>query len=116
MGGWLSNMFSLMLLVALLGGCATHFGQGWSREDTLRQAAVTGLIYYDLQVQTPKYLDEGREMNPFISKSNLDAYTIGAMSAHALASASLKPKYRKMWQLLIILTQGLVITHNFTVD
>lgn len=118
----------LVSAMIALSGCATHFGEGWSKSDTIRQATVTGVIYYDLGVQTPKYttgeqyhapdgaIGAYHETNGMISEGNRKAYMAGAILGHALISACLKPKYRKYWQYGWIIIQGIQIMENHKLE
>lgn len=105
-----------IVVIFVLTGCAGRLGEGWNRADTVRQVLVTGAIYYDLQIQTPTYLQNDTELNPIITEDNLNAYTAACIVGHAAISASLKPKQRKWWQWFWITAQGITIVHNFGME
>lgn len=114
-------MKKLLICMALMTcSCANivadKWGEDWSTADTVRQVAVTGLIYYDLQMQTPQYLREDREMNPLITEGNLNAYTAASMICHGTIAAGLKPKYRKAFQWFWIIAQAFTVGRNFAVS
>lgn len=107
------------IIAILICSCAPHFGHRWSAGDTARQVVFTGLVAYDLMVQTPDYLDDGTEQNPVIEslgKENLIFYAIGSVALHTVIGAALDPFYRRMWQYGWIVGEGATIYHNWRVE
>ncbi len=112
----LNKVIACCIIATQISGCATI---QWSKADTARQLAVTGLIGIDW-VQTRNNANnnwEGiRELNPILgSKPNtttVDLFMFGAIAGHFAISLVLTPKYRKYWQMFWIGVETCAVVNN----
>ena len=104
-------ILTLLLLSLLSSGCA-H----WSKGDTVRQLAITGLIAIDC-VQTHSFVSNGySELNPLLgshpSSSEIYAWSAtGALLAWGI-SALLPPKWRAGFQYILLGAEGYNVIRN----
>lgn len=110
-----------VIVCLMLAGCATHFGQGWSKADTAREIIWEGLHVVDWG-QTryiAKHPDKFYEINPLIGKhpstSKVDIYMAGTTLLHPVVSGYLKPEYRKWFQYITIGISGGCVINNASI-
>lgn len=89
----------------------------WTKEDTLRQCALTTLICIDwLQTQEIVKQDHN-EMNPFLgqhpSMSRVNLMIGGAIVISFLAAKYLPTKYRRWFQYIVIGAESGMIYNNY---
>jgi hypothetical protein len=108
--------YAIVFICLLLCSCA-H----WSDNDTMRQLAITGVIAIDCS-QTHKIVDDPHrvELNPIVgpNPSHQEAYAwcaVGALATYGIA-AILPPKWRKRFQLAVMIIEGGVVTRNAIVE
>ena len=110
------DLLMVLFIVCSLIGCG-HIDP-WTKGDTQRQIAITGLMAVDCYQTTQiRYHDDMVEMNPFMSDNPSDkeaityfavAYTLGTVTAYILPA-----KWRKYFQTGWILVEGIVVGRNF---
>jgi hypothetical protein len=100
---------------ALLSGCAN-----WTTHDTYREAAALSLLAVDYgQTRTiAKNPDQWYEQNPILgehpSVAEVNRYFALAAIGHVAASATLPPKWRKVWQYVTIGVEAAAVGHNIS--
>ena len=106
----------LAVIALLLSGCA-----GWTRDDTYRHAALTGLMAVDY-AQTMKIAREPEkywERNPILGKHPSEAdVTMYFASAYAIKTGvamALPPEYRKWWQYSMIAASAGCVGWNLSI-
>jgi hypothetical protein len=110
----------IIISIIILTGCASHYGEGWSKADTYRQSAYTALHVADWG-QT-RYIashpDEYYEVNPVLGKhpdtAAVDTWMASTLAAHWLIAPALKPKYRKWFQYVAIGVEGACVLNNLS--
>lgn len=109
----------LILLIAFMFiGCTSHPFEGWSREDTYRQAAFTALHGIDW-AQTREIAQDDRfyEGNPIMgaapSLSGVDMFMGIFLVIGLMLPALLKPCYRDKAQYVMMSVKAGVIVHNY---
>jgi hypothetical protein len=102
------------LSILLCIGCSS-VGRDWSRADTTRQSVLIVLSIVDWG-QTRDILSspEYKELNPFISSSNVDWYFPVSIAAHTAVSYLLSPEARKTWQELGLIVQIGCVMNNYS--
>jgi len=113
-----------MLLIAILftTGCASH--DPWTRKDTYRHAAMTGLMIIDWRQtrQIADNPDEYYEAGPakwFIGEhpttSEVDWYFGLSWLFKTQISRALSTKYRPWWQYLCVGTSAGCVVNNYSI-
>ena len=97
-----------MVIAAVLfcigcSGCASCPFQDWSRADTARQVALSGLITVDWaqtrEIATnPNYYETNWMLGEYPTRTEVDLFMIASLCFHLIVPAMLKPKYRAAWQ------------------
>jgi len=92
----------------------------WSTQDTILQSAVIGLIYLDwMQTNYIYYSDDFYETNQILNMrfnpTTIAVYMSSMMVAHTIIAVLLPPKYRAIWQAVIIGMQAHVVYNNYQI-
>ena len=105
-----------IVIALLFCGCSN-----WSRSDTYRHAALTGLMALDY-AQTMKIAREPEhyhEMNPILgrhpSEAEVSAYFASAYAIKTAVAVALPPEYRKWWQYALIGFSGACVANNLVI-
>jgi hypothetical protein len=100
-----------LLVIGFLGACG-----GWSKRDTLRELAFTGVTSADWY-QTNSIVQTCSEQNPIMGHCGQNIrpnfYMPAAIVLHALVSAALPGKYRDAWQYTTLGAEGLQVWSNY---
>lgn len=108
-------------MIFIFCGCASHFGEGWSKADTTRQAAYTMLHIQDWRqtIEIANHHDKYKELNPILgprpSRHDVDIYMASTLILNPIIAASLKPKYRKWFQWTGIGIEAYCVGNNFAI-
>ncbi len=115
------KIIAALLCSALLAGCASTFGEKWSKTDTNREILWQGVNVIDWG-QTryiAKHPEKYQENNPIIGKhpstGAVDIYMASSALLHPIAAAYLKPKYRKWFQYITIGMSGGCVLNNVNI-
>ncbi len=118
-------------LCVLMTGCASTFGEKWSKADTSREVVWEGLHVMDWG-QTryiAKHPDKYRELNPILgshpSQNRVDIYMGSGLLLHPVISAYLSPQEyailgikvrpRSLWQYFTITLSGGCVINNASI-
>ena len=110
-----------IILIILCSGCAAHFGQDWTKADTVRQAAGTALhaVDWGQTLDIVKHSDSFNEKSPFLgSRPSVQAVNWHFASRLILQSVippMLKPRYRKLYQIGWIGYEAYWVGNNFSI-
>jgi hypothetical protein len=103
----------LCLLLIPMAGCAAYPFEGWSKGDTIRQAAITGTMIVDWAQTRETFANPSySEINPMITDTNKDFYFPVFILANTLVSGMLAPEYREKFQYFSIGWQGAIVYNN----
>lgn len=104
------------LIVFLVFIPITASAGSWSKQDTERQAYAIMLLTADW-VQTKNILqsDDFFEMNPLISRENVDIYFLSSIILHTAIAYLLPEKPRKYWQYFFIGLEAGYVKNNMSI-
>ncbi len=110
------SVFPMAAAVLLLIGCST-----WTRQDTYRQAALTGLmaIDYAQTLKISREPDRYHEVNPILgnhpSAAEVSGYMLSTYLFKTAVAAALPVEYRKWWQYAMIGSSGACVGNNLSI-
>jgi hypothetical protein len=108
-----SRFIPVICTVILLTGCVSTPLKGWTKQDTYRQLAITGLIMVDwVQTEEIKSNPQWEELNSIADSVESYIYFPAGALLNFGVSAILEPKYRKTWQILWIGGEGATVLRN----
>lgn len=110
-------MMRAALLTLLLLAIPARAADPWTEQDTVRQVAVTGLLYVDYH-QTKMARDFRsptkmyHEQNPILPMNHVGAYFVTATVGHALIARELSATNRARWQWAVIALESVIVVRN----
>jgi hypothetical protein len=111
------NAIKKLLVPILLTFPCISLANDWTKNDTIRQAAVLGTFYLD-QAQTKDIKNHpwAHETNPLLGRHPSDRrirnYFVSASVIHTAIAYKLPPEYRRGFQYTTLALQLAVIAHN----
>jgi hypothetical protein len=107
----------LVLVAAQMRAEGLKFGEGWTREDTWRQAGVATLQVIDCLQTREAFSHPGfKEQNPILgsypSMGRINNICAAAIGGHILISTMLSAPWRATFQYGTMFVEGLVVIDN----